>query len=157
MRKKILTLIGFIIICQLAGIVGSIFTFSAIPNWYQSLNKPFFTPPNWLFGPVWIILYILMAIAVFFIWEIKPVSDNRQKALIIFFVQLLLNTIWSIIFFGFKNPSVAFGSIILLWFLILLTIIKFYKLNKTAGFLLIPYILWVSYASLLNLAIVILN
>lgn len=154
--KNIPLLIGLILLCEGAGIIGSLFTFSSIPTWYASLNKPIFSPPNWIFGPVWTTLYALMGISLYLV-----ISDKRKvirkKALIVFGIQLLLNTTWSIVFFGLRDPLLALVNIILLWTAILFTIKYFYKINKFAGNLLIPYILWVSFAALLNLAIVLLN
>lgn len=148
-------LILAIILCQLAGIIGSFFTFESIPTWYASLEKPFFNPPNWIFGPVWITLYTIMGISSYLIYTSK--NKRKTDALKIFGIQLFLNAIWSIIFFGFKSPLIALIVIILLWFLIIFTILKFYKINRAAGLILIPYILWVSFATILNYYIFILN
>ena len=137
-------------ICLGAGVVGSFFTVSSIPTWYAILNKPFFSPPNWVFGPVWTILYILMGISLYLIWQKREIPA-------IFWVQLILNTAWSIIFFGMRNPTLAFIDILILWVSILLTIKVFSKINKLAGRLLIPYLVWVSFATILNLGILILN
>lgn len=155
-NKKILTYIGFILLCQLTGIIGSLFTTPAIPGWYAQLIKPSFSPPNWLFGPVWTTLYTLMGISVSIIWFSQK-NPSRKKALKVFFIQLALNSLWSILFFGLKNPTLAFAEIIILWGFILYIIILFGKINKKASYLLIPYILWVTLASILNLAIAILN
>lgn len=144
-----------IAVCQLAGAIGSLFTFSAIPNWYAALNKPFFSPPNYVFGPVWTLLYFLMGVSLYLIWVSK--NNHRKKALKIFFIQLTLNALWSIIFFGLKSPLLALLDIIALWISIILTIKAFSKISSAAAGLLIPYIAWVSFASLLNLFIVILN
>lgn len=152
---KFFKLTGSIIICELAGIIGTPFTISAIPNWYASLEKPFFSPPNFIFGPVWTILYFLMGVSLYLIWNSK--SKNKTHALKLFFAQLCLNAFWSIIFFGLENPLLAFGEIILLWITIILTIKAFSKISKSAAYLLIPYIVWVSFAMILNLFIVILN
>ncbi len=144
--------------CELVGITATPFTLSAIPTWYQTLNKPFFSPPNWVFGPVWIILYFLMGLAVYLIWTSKTKNQKlRQVGLKYFSIQLGLNFLWSILFFGLHSPILGMIDIIILWILILLTIIKFYKISKTASYLLIPYLLWVSFASLLNLSIILLN
>lgn len=144
---KLLLAVG---VCLGAGIVGSAFTFDSIPTWYATLNKPFFSPPNWIFGPVWTTLYILMGISLYLVWKKRPIP-------MVFWVQLTLNAVWSIFFFGLKNPKLAFVDVIALWIGIFLTIKAFYKINKPAGNLLLPYIAWVSFASLLNLAIIILN
>ncbi len=147
--KNFLKLIVCIIICEIAGFIGSIFTTPAIKTWYAFLNKPSFSPPDWLFAPVWIILFALMGVALFLILKRGKVS---------FFVfQLIFNIGWSIIFFGLKSPNLAFIEIVILWWAILLTIINFYKTSKPAAFLLIPYILWVSFASVLNFFIWRLN
>ncbi len=154
-KRNVLKLILSIGISLTAGAVGSLFTVSSIPTWYSTLNKPTFSPPNWVFGPVWTTLYILMGVSLYWIFMSK--SKLKQKGLTLFFVQLALNTAWSIVFFGMKNPSLAFVNIIALWITILLTIKIFYKINKNSAYLLYPYLLWVSFASLLNLMIVVLN
>lgn len=143
--------------CELVGIAATPFTISAIPGWYQTLNKPPFSPPNWIFGPVWTILYFLMGVAAYLIW-IKGLEEKAvKKALIFFIAQLVFNFFWSILFFGFHSPILGLINILILWVLILITIIKFYKISKTASYLLIPYLLWVSFATILNLSIVLLN
>ncbi|MFA5856749.1 MAG: TspO/MBR family protein [Candidatus Pacearchaeota archaeon] len=159
MRKKfnILKLILSIIISQLAGFIGSIFTFNSVNSWYLTLNKPFFNPPSWIFGPVWVSLYFLIGISFYLIWNNGFKSKTSKLALGFFITQLILNSLWSIIFFGLKSPLFAFIEIILLWISIVLTMYYFSKISKTATYLLIPYILWVSFASILNLAMVILN
>lgn len=149
-------LIASIIICQLAGIIGAVFTTPSISGWYASLNKPFFNPPNWLFGPVWTILYLLMGISLYLVWNQKKGMETKT-ALIFFAIQLGLNTLWSIIFFGLRLPSVAFVEILILLLFIVLTIIKFFPISKVSAYLLIPYLLWVSFASVLNFYIFILN
>lgn len=152
---KLLLSVG---VCLGAGIVGSVFTTSSIPTWYQTLNKPFFSPPNWIFAPVWTTLYILMGISLYLFWVKKsPSTSLRTSVPAIFWVQLILNVTWSIIFFGFKNPVLAFVNIIALWIAIFLTIKSFHKINKLASNLLLPYLIWVSFATILNLSIVILN
>lgn len=148
---KIMQVVGFILLCQAAGAIGSIFTFSAIPNWYAYLTKPFFNPPNWIFGPVWTTLYTLMGIAVYLVWK------KRKGIPFWFWVQLVLNALWSILFFGLQNPTIAFIGIVFLWLSIFLTITSFYRIHKTAAYLMIPYLLWVTFASLLNASIALLN
>ncbi|HEX9917386.1 MAG TPA: TspO/MBR family protein [candidate division Zixibacteria bacterium] len=151
--SRILKLLASIIVCQLAGFVGSIFTGPAIPSWYANLTKPSFVPPNWIFGPVWISLFLLMGIAAFLVWQ-KGFGDRKVRiSLGIFAVQLLLNTLWSILFFGLKSPILGFFDIVLLWIAILLTIIYFARVSKAAAILLLPYIFWVSFAALLNFSI----
>jgi len=160
-----LKLISAIVISQCAGLIGSLFTFSAIPNWYATIVKPSFNPPSWLFGPVWTTLYVLMGISAFLIWSsFSATADTegqaRKKikiALIIFGVQLVLNALWSIIFFGLHQPGFAFAEMILLWLAIILTMISFAKISKPAMYLLIPYILWVSFAGFLNFTLWQLN
>ncbi|HCS79301.1 TPA: TspO protein [Patescibacteria group bacterium] len=150
-------LVLFIGICQFAGIIGSLFTFSAIPTWYVTLTKPIFSPPNWLFGPAWILLYTLMGIAAYLIWQKGYTKSKIREALGFFSVQLVLNSLWSIIFFGFHSPLVALFEIFMLWTAILATIYKFYPLSKPAAYLLFPYLAWVTFATILNAAIVFLN
>lgn len=150
-------LIISIAVCELAGIIGSVFTFPAIESWYRSIIKPSFSPPNWIFGPVWTTLFVLMGIALFLVWK-KGFSTRESKiALGFFIIQLILNTLWSIIFFGLRNPGLAFIELIILWLAILATIITFAKISKPAAWLLIPYILWVSFAGFLNYTIWMLN
>ena len=146
-------LITSLLVCQLAGLIGSLFTMSKIPNWYMTLNKPELAPPNWIFGPVWTTLFVLMGIALYMVWKQGTDKKDVKIALYIFGTQLILNVLWSIIFFGLENPGSAFVEIISLWISILLSIIYFYRINKTAGYLLIPYIAWVSFASYLNFMI----
>ena len=139
-----------IAVCLLAGIIGSVFTTPSIPTWYAALNKPSFNPPNWIFGPVWTTLFILMGIAVNLIWREGVERKEVRIALSLFGIQLALNVLWSFLFFGFHSPLYAFMEIIILWSTILLTIIYFWWISKTAGLLLLPYILWVSFAAFLN-------
>ena len=152
--ENYLALIAFIIICNLAGAIGAIFTFNAIPTWYAALAKPSFSPPNWIFGPVWTALYIMMGIAAYLAWKQGKKADFALK---IFGVQLILNTLWSILFFGLHSPALGLACIALLWLSIAWCIKLFCNLDKRAAYLLLPYILWVSFASLLNLAIWMLN
>jgi translocator protein len=156
-KNNIIKLFISIIICLLAGIIGSVFTYSAIPTWYASLNKPPFNPPNWIFGPVWTFLYITMGISVFLIWQKRLTHQSAKIALSVFIIQLSLNCIWSIAFFGFKSPVAGLVIIILLWISILVTILTFSRISTIASVLLIPYILWVSFAGILNYTIYILN
>ncbi|MFA5065918.1 MAG: TspO/MBR family protein [Dehalococcoidia bacterium] len=143
--------------CFGAGFIGSLFTRAAIPGWYVLLEKPSFTPPNWLFAPVWFLLYILMGISVFLVWRKGIKVFHVREGLIIFIIQLVLNTLWSYAFFGLKSPLWGLVVIVPLWTAILLTMINFYRVSRTASFLLIPYILWVSYATALNFSIYLLN
>jgi len=171
--KNIGKFITSLIICQMAGILGSIFTMPKINTWYATLNKPSFTPPGWFIGLVWTILFFLMGISLYLVWsknwEIKlpPESDRKkawnriseklwfgswreENAALIFALQLALNILWSVVFFGLRSPGFAFFEILMLWFAILYTIINFYRISKPASYLLIPYILWVTFASFLN-------
>jgi benzodiazapine receptor len=153
----ILKLVASIILCQLAGLIGSIFTTPAIPTWYESLKKPFFSPPNWIFGPVWVSLYLLMGISLFVIWQRRENNLQAKKGLILFFTQLILNAFWSVAFFGLKSPFLGLINIILLWLAIFFTIHYFFKISKIAALLLLPYLLWVSFALVLNFSLWILN
>ena len=155
--KKPALLIFSILLSQLAGIIGSLATTPAIPGWYAHLNKPFFNPPNWIFGPVWISLYTLMGISLYLIW-IKNGKKKKYSNIIAFFLtHLVFNSLWSIIFFGMKNLGLAFLVILILWTMIFTLIKKFKKINKIAAYLLFPYLAWVSFATLLNFAIWQLN
>jgi tryptophan-rich sensory protein len=147
--NEILKLVVSILLCQLAGFLGSLFTIPSIPTWYQTLKKPSFTPPNWIFSPVWISLYIVMGISLFLVWRRKD-SPKVKTALIFFFVQLILNIFWSVGFFGLRLPLLGLMDIILLWVAIVLTIQNFFKVSRMAGLLLLPYLLWVSFATVLN-------
>lgn len=156
-KDNYLYLIGFILLAQLAGLVGSLFTFSAIPTWYATLDKPFFAPPNFVFGPVWTTLYTLMGISAYLVWR---KYQFKRKSLIfweVYFAQLILNTLWSIIFFGFKELGLAFVEIMALWYFIVRAIQESKKLNLTSAYLLYPYLAWVSFAALLNLSLYLLN
>jgi len=140
MPIRIPQLILSISLCLGAGILGSFFTISSIPTWYAALNKPVFSPPNFVFGPVWTTLYIVMGVALYLVISDKRqvIRKTREKAIQIFGIQLALNALWSIVFFGMKNPALAFVNIIALWIAIFLTTKAFYKINKFAGYLLIP-------------------
>jgi benzodiazapine receptor len=155
--KKIIKLVVSIVVCQLAGVIGSIFTVSNITSWYIDLNKPILNPPSWVFGPVWITLYFLMGIALFFVWNKGLDSPFNRNAFILFIVQLVFNAMWSIVFFGMHQLLISVFVIVILWLLIFVNIVQFGKISKPAAYLLLPYILWVSFASYLNIAIYILN
>ena len=150
-------LIFSIFICLFAGFIGSYFTTPAIPTWFATLQKPSFAPPNWVFAPVWTSLYILMGISLFLVWQ-KGREDKTVKAAIYLFAgQLVLNALWSFVFFGLRSPLLGLIEIIILWIAILATILSFMKISRTAAYLLIPYILWVSFASIVNFSIWSLN
>ena len=154
---KWMKLIAAIAVCQMAGVIGSVFTSQGVTGWYVDLAKPWFTPPNWVFAPVWITLYTIMGISLYWIWQRGPGNAIVRSALLAFFGQLVINSVWSIVFFGLQSSFYALILIVMLWLLILLTIYKFYKLDKKAGLILIPYIAWVSIATLLNYYVWLLN
>lgn len=156
--KKIFKLIFSILICEGAGIIGAVFTTPSIPIWYATLNKPFFSPPNWIFGPVWTTLYFLMGVSLYLVWVKKDAGKSlKSKAYQMFFAQLILNILWSIAFFGMKSPIVGLIVIIILWVLIIETIRRLAKVDKTASFLLYPYLVWVTFATVLNFSLWVLN
>jgi len=155
--SNIIKLLISIIVCECAGLIGSIFTMGAIPTWYATLQKPAFTPPNWLFAPVWSTLYLLMGIAAFLIWRKGLDIQQVRIALIIFLIQLVLNILWSVVFFGLEAPLYGLIEIVILWIAILITILRFWKISLVAAWLLVPYILWVSVATALNASIWVLN
>lgn len=154
--NKWIKLIICILICQLAGIIGSLFTISSITSWYVNLNKPFFTPPGWLFGPVWLTLYTLMGISLYLIWNEKSKGKIRTP-LALFSIQLVLNALWSIMFFGFQLIFYGLVEIIIMWIFIALTMFSFYRISRNATIILIPYIAWVTIATLLNYFVWVLN
>ncbi|MCX6791514.1 MAG: tryptophan-rich sensory protein [Candidatus Gottesmanbacteria bacterium] len=139
-----------IIVCLSAGLIGSLFTFAAIPTWYATLIKPSFSPPNWLFGPVWTTLYVLMGIAMYLVWR-------KRKSLNLFLIHLVFNAGWSIVFFGLHSILGGMVTIIILWGLIFTLIRTFYRIDRRTAYLLIPYLVWVSFASILNFSLLILN
>jgi translocator protein len=139
----------------IGGIAG-MFISEAIPGWYASLNQPTFNPPNWVFGPVWTTLYTIMGISLFMIWRFEA-SKERNQAILIFMVQLLLNFCWSFFFFYFRMIGLALTDIIMLWIMILLMLVRFYKIKPLAAYINIPYFLWVTFATLLNAAYFLLN
>jgi tryptophan-rich sensory protein len=150
-------LLASVAACQLAGILGAVFTRSAIPSWYAALKKPGFTPPNWLFGPAWITLYLLMAVAAYLVWQKGLRQPGVSAALAAFVLQLLLNAAWSPVFFGLRSALAGAVIIVLLWLAILLSMALFFKVSRPAAWLLLPYLLWVTYASALNISIYFLN
>lgn len=178
--KKISKLLISLSVCLFSGAVGSVFTTPAIGNWYYFLDKPSFSPPNWIFAPAWTTLYILMGISLYLVWsknweinvsqkdeEAKVWNKISKKLLVgswreenviaIFALQLILNILWSVVFFGLKSPGLAFFEILMLWFAILYMIVNFYRVSKTAALLQIPYIVWVSFAAFLNYSVWMLN
>lgn len=156
LRSNIVKLILSLIIPLSVGAVAGMFTSQAVPTWYASLNRPSFSPPNWVFGPVWTSLYILLGISFFLIWKESP-SQQRNRAIIVFASQMILNFAWSFIFFYFNMIGIALLEIILLWVNIAVMIYLFYKLKPLAAYLNIPYLLWVSFATILNAGYYFLN
>lgn len=153
--KNIAKFISCILLTLATGGISGFATASEIKGWYLSLNKPSFNPPNYLFGPVWTLLYFLMGISLFIIIITK--NNNKKQAIAAFAVQLILNFFWSIIFFRWHQIGAALAEIAMLWLSIIAMIITFYKINRIAGLLQIPYLMWVSFASALNAAIFMLN
>ena len=155
--KNIPKLIIAVLGCELVGLLGTPFVISAVKNWYPLLHKPFFAPPSWIFGPVWTILYLLMGIAFYLVWKHGWQKKKVKTAAMYFFIQLGLNFIWSPIFFGMRAPLLGLIVIVAMWASIIITMKKFYAVSTLAFYLLVPYLLWVSFATLLNAAIVVLN
>jgi tryptophan-rich sensory protein len=152
---------GLLILCiaipLLAGVIGSFFTMSAVPTWYAQLEKPSFTPPNWVFGPVWTVLYILMGVSLYLVVQNGLERRAVQQGVIIFSAQLALNTLWSIAFFGMQSPLYGLITILALLALIVATIASFFRISKAAAALLVPYACWVCLATALNAMILVLN
>jgi benzodiazapine receptor len=155
--KKAVGIVVSIVVCELAGIIGSLFTTPSIPGWYAGLAKPSFNPPGWVFAPVWTALYAMMGLAAWLVYEKGFKKPEVKRALTVFAVQLLLNTLWSIVFFGAHQIFGAVIVIVLLWAMILWTILLFRRISKAAACLLVPYILWVSFAAVLTVSIFTLN
>jgi translocator protein len=151
-----LALAAWIGLCLGAGVVGALFTGAAVETWYPTLRKPAWTPPAAVFGPVWTFLYVLMAVAAWRIWR-RRAAPGAPAALSLFGAQLLLNTAWSGLFFGLRQPDWAFFEVVLLWLAVLATALVFGRQDRKAGWLLAPYLAWVSFAAALNLAIWQLN
>lgn len=156
-KVGVFRLLASVIICQFAGVIGSIFTASSLESWYVFLEKPPFSPPSWVFFPVWTILYTLMGISLYLVWEQGLQQREVKTGVFLFGLQLGLNTLWSLLFFGLRSPYYAFLEILMLWVAILLTMVRFWKVSRAASILLIPYALWVSFAALLNYQIWVLN
>ena len=156
--NKITRIISVVLTCLAIGYLSGNVTQSAITTWYPTLVKPVFNPPNWIFAPVWSLLYIMMGLAAGLVWDrIEFDKDTVKKALIFFIIQLALNALWSYLFFGLKNPMLAGIEIILLWLMIYETYLQFSKINKLSGYLMLPYLAWVSFALVLNWSIWWLN
>ncbi|MDP3882948.1 MAG: TspO/MBR family protein [Candidatus Staskawiczbacteria bacterium] len=178
--NKVLKLLASIIICEMAGVVGTFFTTPEINSWYSTLNKPAFNPPSWVFGPVWTALFVLMGVSLYLVWSKDFSIENKigssqvkswnkwsdkfwngswQKAniILIFGLQLVLNVVWSAIFFGAHNIGAAFFELLMLWVAIVYTIANFYRVSKWSAYLLVPYIVWVTFAGVLNVTLWLIN
>ena len=155
--KQIIKTSASLLICYAPAFFGVLFSDASRSEWYESLNKPGFMPPNWLFGPVWMVLYGMMAISLFLTWRQGLTKLGVRTAVIVFLAQLLINTLWSPVFFGLKMPGLALIVIVILWLLILLTIVVFTRVSRLSAWLLVPYLAWVTFSTVLNFAIVYLN
>nr|WP_314898347.1 TspO/MBR family protein [uncultured Flavobacterium sp.] len=156
--NKITRILAVVVTCLAIGYFSGEVTRSAITTWYPTLVKPSFNPPNWIFAPVWSMLYVMMGVAAGLVWDrIEVEKEAVKKALVFFAIQLALNALWSYLFFGLHNPMLAGLEIIVLWLMIYETYIKFAKINKIAGYLFLPYLAWVSFAAVLNVSIWWLN
>ncbi|MCD8507484.1 tryptophan-rich sensory protein [Candidatus Woesebacteria bacterium] len=155
--KDLSKLIFSVVVCELVGIIGSVFTVSAIPTWYATLNKPFFAPPNWLFGPVWTLLYFLMGVSFYLLWRQGWTKKSVRTARNYFLLQLGLNFLWTPIFFGLRSPLLALLVMSALWAAIIMAMLKIYRVSRMAAAILLPYLFWVSFAAALNAGIVVLN
>lgn len=155
--SSVIIFVAAVLLPELVGIISTPFTVSAIPQWYAFLEKPAFAPPNWVFAPVWVVLYALMGIASYLVLKKGLKKRIVRHALLTYGMQLSLNLLWSYFFFGLRSPLLALLDIIVLWFFIVLTIIQFHRISRPASYLLLPYLLWVSFAALLNFFIVVLN
>jgi len=149
--NKYIKILIFVLTCVGIGYLSGLVTQSSVTTWFPTLVKPSFNPPSWLFAPVWSLLYIMMGIAAGLVWSrIDFEKEAVRKALLFFTIQLALNALWSLLFFGLKNPLLALIEIVLLWLMIYETYVKFGKIDKIAGYLFIPYLFWVSFATVLN-------
>lgn len=155
--RKILSLIVSLVLAYSTALIGSLFTAGAIATWYATLIKPELSPPNWLFAPVWTILYALMAVVAWRIYEKRKSNWHAHFLLWVYTVHLAVNAFWSIAFFGLHSPTLALAIIAVLWVLIAYLLVQFYRMDRLAGYLFVPYLLWVSFATYLNVSIVLLN
>jgi tryptophan-rich sensory protein len=155
--RNYLVLLGFLALSEGAGIIGSFYTTPSIPTWYAGLIKGPLNPPSWVFGPVWTTLFACMGVAAFLVWKKGTDRKEVKIALALFVGQLILNVLWSVVFFGLRSPGGALIEIIFFWFAILATILAFARVSKPAAWLLVPYIAWVSFAAYLTYTIWILN
>lgn len=160
MNQRIRTgveLVLFVALCEIAGVVGAFFTTSSISTWYAGIRKPDLAPPNWVFAPVWTTLYGLMGVSLFLVWGKTLGKDLGRLAIAVFIIQLILNVLWSYLFFGLRSPFLGLVEITILWFAIAATLAFFIRISRTAGLMLLPYLGWVSLAGYLNYMIFILN
>lgn len=155
--REILRFVFSIVLCQGVGILSGLATVRGTREWYPTLAKPSLTPPDAVFAPVWTALYLLMGVSLFLVWRQRPSEAGVRIALVVFFAQLILNGLWSILFFGLRNPLAAFVEILLLWAAIMVTLVLFARVSRAAALLLVPYALWVAFAAWLNYAIWRLN
>jgi len=155
--KGLVSLFVAVLIPQVSGFLGSLATTPKISGWYAGLNKPGFNPPSWVFAPVWGLLFLLMGIASWLVWKEGWRKSEVRVALVFYGIQLVLNVLWSVIFFGMQNPGLALVDMVILLGLIIWTSLKFFGVSKLSGRLMIPYVLWVSFASILNVSIFLLN
>lgn len=146
-----------VLVTEGAGGIGSLFTYDSIPNWYASLTRTPISPPNWLFAPMWITLFLLMALALYFIWNAQAEPGRKWLPVTLFSVQLFLNVLWSVLFFGLHNILFGAIEIVFLWYFILATAIEFWRLDRKSGYLLFPYLAWVTVATLLNVSVLWVN
>lgn len=153
--KSLGVLAGFLVVCLVTGLLGGWVTAQSVGSWYPTLVKPSWNPPAWVFGPVWTALYVLMAVAAWRVWRRQ--GPGRRRALFLFFGQLFLNGLWSFLFFGAQSPGLALVDIAALWLALATTALAFFSRDRLAGILMIPYLAWVSFAAVLNLAIWRLN
>lgn len=155
--SNVLKLVISVGLTLLVGFSSSFFTVSEVGSWYQTIQKPSWNPPNWIFGPVWTTLYVLMGISFFLVWRSEKAGKIKRIAVILFAIQLALNFFWSFIFFNQHQIGIAVAEITALWLMILFTILAFARISKPASWLLVPYISWVSFAAILNFTIWQLN
>lgn len=155
-KSQIIKLFASVALPLGLGSIAGLFTADAVPEWYETLNRPSFNPPNWLFGPVWTALYLLMGISLFLIWKQIP-SKERSLAIFVFLLQIALNFCWSFIFFYYNLIGFALIEIIILWIIIVIMIVLFYKIKPIAAYINIPYLLWVTFATILNASYYLLN
>lgn len=157
-KRSLLTLVFFLLLCLAAGGIGGFATAENVDTWYRTIEKPSWNPPGWLFGPVWTTLYVMMGISGWLVWKNqKSSAAAKRNALALFGVQLILNGLWSFVFFEWHLLAWALIEILILWVAIVATLVAFFRIRKAAGWLLVPYLAWVSFASFLTYTIWMLN